>query len=172
MTSVLIVAALTTAQPADPPALPAGWVGKWAGTLTITTDKGDPQELPMTLEVRPLADGGRYTWRLVYGDGEKRQTRDYELVAKPGKPGRFEIDEKNGIRLGARLVGTTLFALFQVGEAVIQSRYEQASEVLRVEMTAYTTRDPLATKPTAGGAEVKSPQLLSVQTAELKKVEK
>ena len=55
---------------------------------------------------------------------------------------------------------------------MIHSRYEQAGDVLRVEMTAYTTRDPLATKPTAGGAEVKSPQLLSVQVAELKKVEK
>ena len=172
MTGVLIVAALTAGQPADPPALPAGWVGKWAGTLTITTDKGDPQELPMTLEVRPLADGGRYTWRLVYGEGEKKQTRDYELVAKAGKPNRFEIDEKNGIRLGARLMGNTLYALFQVGEAVIHSRYEQAGDVLRVEMTAYTTRDPLATKPAGGGAEVKSPQLLSAQSAELKRVEK
>jgi hypothetical protein len=171
MTGVLILAAVATLQPADPPALPAGWVGKWAGTLTITKDTGDPQELPMTLEIRPLAEAGRYTWRLVY-DGEKKQTRDYELVVKPGKPGRFEIDEKNGIRLGARLVGTTLYALFQVGEAVIHSRYEQAGDVLRVEMTAYTTRDPLATKPTAGGAEVKSPPLLSVQTAELKRVEK
>jgi len=171
MTGVLIVAALTAGQPTDPPALPAGWVGKWVGTLTITTDKGDPQELPMSLEVRPLADG-RYTWRLVYGEGEKRQTRDYELVAKAGKPGRFEIDEKNGIRLGARLIGNTLYAIFQVGEAVIHSRYEQAGDVLRVEMTAYTTRDPLATKPTAGGAEVKSPQLLSAQSAELKKIEK
>jgi hypothetical protein len=172
MTGVLIVAVLTAAQPTDPPALPAGWVGKWAGTLTITTDKGDPQEMPMTLEVRPLADGGRYTWRLVYGDGEGKKTRDYELVVKPGKPGRFEIDERNGVRLGARLVGNTLYALFQVGEAMIHSRYEQAGEVLRVEMTAYTTRDPLATKPAGGGAEVKSPQMLSVQTAELKKVEK
>ena len=126
----------------------------------------------MTLEVRPLADGGRYTWRLVYGDGEGKKTRDYELVVKPGKPGRFEIDERNGVRLGARLVGNTLYALFQVGEAMIHSRYEQAGEVLRVEMTAYTTRDPLATKPAGGGAEVKSPQMLSVQTAELKKVEK
>lgn len=171
MTGVLIVAALAAAQPADPPALPAGWVGKWAGTLTINRDTGDPQELPMSLEVRPLADGSRYTWRIVY-DGEKKQTRDYELVVKPGKPGRFEIDEKNGIRLGARLVGTTLYALFQVGDAMIQSRYELTGDVLRVEMTAYTTRDPLATKPIAGGGEVKSPQLLSVQTAELKRAEK
>lgn len=171
MTGVLILAALTAVQPADPPALPAGWVGKWAGTLTITRDADDPREVPMSLEVRPRPEAGRYTWRLVY-DGEKKQTRDYELVAKPGKPGRFEIDEKNGIRLSARLVGTTLYAQFQVGEALIHSRYEQAGDVLRVEMTAYTTREPLATKPTAGGAEVKSPQCLSVQTAELKRVEK
>ena len=151
MSGVLILAALAAAQPADPPALPAGWVGKWTGTLTITRDTGDLQELPMTLEVRPLADAGRYTWRLVY-DGEKKQSRDYELVAKPGKPGRFEIDEKNGIRLGARLAGPTLYTLFQIPDAMIHSRYELAGNVLRVEMTAYATRDPLATKPTAGGA--------------------
>jgi hypothetical protein len=170
---VLLTVVAAAAQPpkAEPAGvLPALWYGKWAGTLVITRDGADPQEVPMALEVRPLADGARYTWRLHYAAAAKKQDRDYELVPKPGKPGRFEIDEKNGIRLEAKLVGGVLYSQFQVGEAVIHSRYERVGEVLKVEMTAYTSRDALATKPTGGGADVRSLQLLSVQLAELKRV--
>jgi hypothetical protein len=169
---LLTVAAAAAQSPKGDPAgaLPALWFGKWVGTLVITREGADPQEVPMTLEIRPLADGARYTWRLHYAAAAKKQDRDYELITKPGKSGRFEIDEKNGIRLEARLVGGALYSQFQVGEAVIHSRYERVGEVLKVEMTAYTTRDALTTKPTAGGADVRSLTLLSVQVAELKRV--
>jgi hypothetical protein len=161
--------AAATPPPKIPPLSPLrfGWVGKWTGTLVITPADGEPKSIAMELELAPLS-GDKYTWRLVYDDAGKRQVREYELVPKPDKPGRFEIDEKNGIRLGVTLTGNTLFSLFQVGESLIQSRYELAGDVLKVEMTAYSTKDPLSTKA-GGGVEVKSPRLMSVQRAELKR---
>src|SRR5207248_8500089 len=132
---------LAVAQPPKP-ALPAGWVGKWTGTLVVVPFGAERKSIGMELELAPLP-GDKYAWRLVYDDAGKRQVREYELVPKADAPGRFEIDEKNGIRLGVTLSGNTLFSLFQVGEALIQSRYELSGDVLKVEMTAYSTKDPL-----------------------------
>lgn len=172
MTPLLVVVGLALGQvpPVDEAALPAYWHGTWAGTLKVIPEKGDPHEMPMSLEIRPLADAARYTFRITYGEPGKGQVRDYELVPKKDKPGRFEIDEKNGIKVDARLNGAALHALFRVGGALIQSRYERIGDVLRVEMTAYDTAAPKVTKPTRGGMEVKSFPPLSVQFGELKRV--
>lgn len=170
--ALFLAATLVPAQPPkteELPVLPEVWYGSWAGTLRITKEKGETEDVAMGMDIRP-APGGKYTFRITYGDGAKKQVRDYELVPKPGKPGKFEVDEKNGIRLECRLVGNALYTLFQVGDALIQSRYERAGDVLKVEMTAYGMKDPLATKPAGGGPEVRSPHLLSVQVAELKRV--
>ncbi len=165
MVPALLLPLLLAAQPkAEEPTLPAAWYGTWTGTLTITRDKDDPEQIPMALEVRPL-DGGRYTFRITYGEGPKKQVRDYELVPKAGKPGRFEIDERNGIRIDARLTGGALDTLFQVGDSLIRSRYERTRDGLRVEITAFAVRDPLVTKPEKGGSEVRSFRVVSVQTA-------
>jgi len=165
------VLACAIAQPVESVPLPPHWFGLWSGTLRVMPEKGGGQELPMSLEIVPIRESGRYTFRLNYGpDGSK--LRDYELVPKKDRPGRFEIDEKNGIRLEARLTGDTLHATFQVGETIIQSRYERVGDLLRVEMTAVSLKDTTTTKPTAGGAEVKSFQVISVQTADLKRANK
>ncbi|MBY0513098.1 MAG: hypothetical protein K2P78_04205, partial [Gemmataceae bacterium] len=163
-TAILLSVALM--RPAEPPPLPPHWYGVWAGTLIVTPEKGDPKELPMALEIAPLVGTPRYTFRLTYGPPGTRP-RDYELVPKKDRPGRFEIDERNGIRLDARLTGDTLHATFQVSDALIQSRYERVGDVLKVEMTACAMKDPTVTKSTAGGAEVKAFAVVSVQTAEL-----
>lgn len=168
--AVVFAVAFAPAQPPKPePALPATWHGSWAGTLTITPDKGKPQEVFMGMDIRPVNDGAKYTFRITYGEGDKKQVRDYELVPKKDDPGRFEVDEKNGIRLETRLTGATLHSLFQVGDTLIQSRYERVGDVLQVEMTAYAGKDPLVTKADGTKAEVKSHRVLSVQTAALKR---
>jgi hypothetical protein len=171
MIPAALVVSLALAQPPEPTQLPPAWYGTWAGTLTVTPEKGDPRTVPMALEIAPIPDTNRYTFRLTYGP-EGTRPRDYELVPKKDKPGRFEIDEKNGIRLDAKLTGDTLHATFQVGDTLIQSRYERVGDVLKVEMTACTVKDPTVTKPTGSGAEVKSFAVVSVQTAELKRVGK
>lgn len=166
-----LLLACAFAQPPEAEPLPPHWFGIWTGTLTVTSEKGERQDLPMSLTIEPLRETGRYTFRLAYGP-EGSKLRDYELVPKKDRPGGFEIDEKNGIRLEARLTGVTLHATFQVGDTLIYSRYERIGDGLRVEMTAVSLKEPTTTKPTGGGAEVKSFPVVSVQTALLKRASK
>ena len=74
-----------------PPALPPAWHGTWAGILHISPASGEPKTVAMKLGIHPMG-GGRHTWTLAYGDGDKKDERTYELV--PGdQPGQFVIDE-------------------------------------------------------------------------------
>lgn len=168
--SLILIGLAGTPTAAEELPLPAAWHGTWAGTLSITRDKAEAEDIPMRLEVGPTDDAGRYTFRLTYGEGAKKQVRDYLLNAKAGKPGRFEIDERNGIRLDATLTGARLDTLFQVGDSLVQTRYELTKSGMKVEITAYSVREPLSTKPEKGGAEVRSYRVVGVQSAELKKL--
>jgi hypothetical protein len=167
---VFILACLLVQPPVADASLPSDWHGVWSGTLKIVPEKGEPRETTMTLELVPIAETDRLQFRITYGAGEAAQVRDYELVPKKDKPGRFEIDEKNGIKLDARLYSGTLYSAFQVGDVLIQSKYERTGEVIRVEMVVLGMKDVKATKPNGGGAEVKSFPVVTVQTAELKRM--
>jgi hypothetical protein len=175
---VLAGFALFTAAPALAPAadpkeaagLPATWQGSWKGTLKITPVKGAAQKVAMELHALPTRDNKANTWRIVYGSGEKRQTRNYELAPVANKPGKFLLDEKNGIVLDCRLVGSVLYSQFKVNDNLILSRYERRGESLLVEMVSYNTRSPRASDVKGGDIKVESYTLLSVQTAELRRL--
>jgi hypothetical protein len=166
----LLLSLLLVQPPAVEPAAFSDWFGVWAGRLKITPEKGEPRETTMMLELSPIGETGRFVFRITYGAGDSVQVRDYELVPKKDKPGRYEIDEKNGIKLEAKLIGGTLYSAFQVGDHVIQSKYERVGDVVRVETVAVGMKDAKGTKPTGGGAEVKSFPVVTVQSAELKRV--
>jgi hypothetical protein len=147
------------------------WQGVWKGTLKVSPLAGESQEVPMELHIQPIKDRSALQWQIVYGEGEKRLERDYELVPQEGKPGQFVIDEKNTVLIDARQVADVLYSQFQVGEYLISSRYERRRDRLFVEMTSYSLHEPRKT----GGAEkdpksgVLSYLLQSVQTAELRR---
>lgn len=161
-----LVLAVLFAQPKAEP-LPADWHGTWAGTLVVSGAKS--LEVPMTLSIKPL-DGGRVTWTVVRGEGDKKQELPYELVPVPGKPGQFEIDEKNGIRLSCRLSGDRLYELFKVGDQYIHAQHHRDGDVIRYELTSHSAKEPLATKPTGrGDIDVTAFEPLSTQYAVLKR---
>lgn len=111
---VLLIPAVAAA--ADKPALPAEWHGEWTGELVIFAPDGKTTTVPLTLIVKPFEKSDALTWKAIYGDGAKAVVKDYNLV--PGdKPGRFRIDEGNGIALDARLTGGVLTSVFEVGGA-------------------------------------------------------
>jgi hypothetical protein len=60
------------------PALPAEWHGSWAGKCR-NTGGGRDMRFPMGLQFLPLPEG-KFTFKTVYGSGEKKQVRDYELI--------------------------------------------------------------------------------------------
>lgn len=158
--SPLLLAAL--ALGADKPALPVDWHGTWAGTMVMTSPADKRTEVPVVMEIGPAKDGKGFTWKTTYGD--KQVVKDYVLVPDADKPGRFIIDEKNGIGLAARLVDGVLYSTFEVGGAVLTARYELREKGLRFEITSAKPA-----KEKTGDGKVQDYPVDVVQVVELKR---
>lgn len=166
---LVLLLSLQTSDPADITPLPAAWHGTWQGTLHINNGKSK-SEVAFKLAIKPL-DAARVTWHITYGEGDKANTRSYELVALPKKPGLFELDEKSGIRMQERLLGNKLYCLFRVSNTLLHTKHELVGDVIHYEITSFTEKDPLKTTFQKNDKiTVDSWQLMSVQSAELKRV--
>jgi hypothetical protein len=164
--------ALVPPGPDDPgrPTLPESWLGTYAGTFTI---EGDSAIEPFRGELRvaPIGEGPAVSWTIIYGEGDRRQVRPYELVPVDGQPGRFEIDEKNGVRIAMRLVGEDLLlGQFTVGDSLIVARYERSADAIRAELATFDAASPRSMRVEGAGLEVSSIPLRSVQRATLRRV--
>jgi hypothetical protein len=148
--------------------LPDEWYGRWTGTVKATSVDGKDSEFAMDLDIQPLKDSKGYQWKIVYGEGKKRQDRNYELIPQE-KANHFVIDEKNGLFIDAFLIGRTMHSHFQIGESLVPVRYERKGDLLIFSVTVYSTKDPRTTKLTKGEMEAKAHKLVTVQTAELRK---
>ena len=84
-TSLLLLIAPAGDGPAP---LPSSWHGTYAGMFSV---EGDSAVDPFRGELRiaPIEGSASVSWTLIYGEGEARQVRPYELVPVPGAPGRF-----------------------------------------------------------------------------------
>jgi hypothetical protein len=164
----ILAFAFTSTVLADEPAnaLPKAWHGHWKGKLVIHNEGGKETTVPMELIVKPK--GARYDWQIAYGEGEKKQTRAYELAVLD-KPGRFTIDEKNGIEIDARLVGSTMYCLFEVGGFLNDTRYRLEGDTLIFELTANSKKQSRTTSLTGSKTDVTSYAIPTVQRAELKR---
>lgn len=152
------------ARAADGPALPAPWHGTWRGTLTVTGPDDKPAAVPMALQIGPVPGTRDVTWAITYGEGAKAVVRGYVLQPDGDTPGRFKIDEKNGIVLAARLVDGVLYSPFAVGGAHLTARYELHGDVLRFEITS---AKPAPAK--TGDGKVQGFTVEVVQRADLKR---
>lgn len=155
---------LAFALAADKPALPEEWHGTWTGTMVMTNAADKRTEVPVVMEIGPAKDGKGFTWKTTYGDGDKQVVKDYVLVPDAERPGRFVVDEKNGIGLAARLVDGVMYSTFEVGGAVLTARYELREKSLRFEITS-----AMAAKEKTGNGQVQDYPVAVVQVAELKK---
>ncbi len=163
-----LAAVLATAVAAEP-SLPTDWHGVWEGRLTVYGPTGNVFTRPMTLQITPRRGAGGLTWRMTTEMSGQKNVRDYELIPEPGRPGRFRIDEKNGIRLNARLMGNVLYAYYKDGDILIGSRFERRGNGLLVELASVETRNPLTSVLRQDNIEIQSYRLGSVQVGELRK---
>jgi hypothetical protein len=184
--SLLLVVALCAQQLYADDAVknpfPAEWHGHWKGTLVISPARGKEQQAPMEILIRPIAkpevkpdaktEGESYDFHIIYGAGEKKQTRPYVLKPDPKTPGRFTVDEKNGIEIDGRLVNGTFYCPFQVGESINDTRYRLEGDTLVFELIVIDLKSAKTTKLQQKGGEgfeVKSYVPPVVQKAILKK---
>ncbi len=166
---VCLLGALSAPPSATGSALPDAWHGVWVGQLTVHTAKGKSFDRPIELKLLPVKGGQAYSWRMVTGIDNKTTVRDYELIPDPEKPGRFRLDEKNGIVLNAQLMGNALYSYFKDGDVLITARYELRGESLHVEMASVSMKDPLVSVIKEAQVEIQSYLLGSVQVGELRK---
>lgn len=161
---VLLLSHATLADDTKTTPLPAGWHGTWVGTLVVTGSSDKVSEVGVVLKVEPIKGTDEVTWVVTYGEGEKKLVKDYKLVPAAGKPGRFRIDERNGIVLDARLVNGVLDSHFEVGDSWLTTRYELRDGAMRFEVTS---AKPAVEK--TGDGKVQGYAVETVQAAELKK---
>ncbi len=110
---------------------PDDWEGDWKGTLNIWRPGGDTASTyPMELLVHPIPDSNRWTWVIVYGEGETRSPREYELVEIDAEKGIYQIDEKNGIYLNGYHIENAFRGQFSVMGSMITDAYERVGEEL------------------------------------------
>jgi len=138
---VLLIPALRVEDPAPAEKFPASWEGAWKGPC-ITVRKGKtPLRFPMELHVARREGKPGWTWRIVYGEGAKRQVRPYELVPVEGEPNHFVIDEKNSILIDAYFQDDTLRSRFRVADSSLEVTYARKGDTtLDVTITTFSAK--------------------------------
>ena len=153
-------------RPKTPKAtFPATWQGTWSGPSEVVRQGKTAMTFPTSLTIEPLEAEGRWTWTLVYGEGEQRQVRPYELVVVDAETGHYRIDEKNSIVLDAFLENDTLHSRFWVGDQVIEVQYRKTEASLTAQLTTYGAKPLVMTGGEGRVPPVGSYGLHSVQRA-------
>lgn len=140
------------------------WAGKWRGTLTNFPVRPDAKPIEVTVELGafPTANNVCTTWRTTYAEGGVvRQVKDYRLCRGTGPEDLF-IDEGNGVKLTARLIGEVLVSPFKYDNLLLISSLRLRGEVLEEEIL--TVDDKPATK----GIQLLSPR--GIQRLELRRL--
>jgi hypothetical protein len=129
-------AAPTTAEDDISGAFPDKWFGTWSGPFEIRMAGRPTTILPMSLRIEPIAESDRFTWEIIYGEGNAAQVRPYELVPVDAAQGRYQIDEKNSIILSAALFGRDLTSIFTVQGSLIVVRMRFEDDAIHYHITA------------------------------------
>jgi len=135
---------------------PQDFFGIYTGTLNIYAAKAT-QEIPMEFHLLPTEINEQYIYKLVYGEGEQRQERDYLLQPKDADLGIYEVDEQNGIILENRVVGNKMYTLFEVQESLLTTFITFEKDHLLFEIVYSDT----SKKETSGGQEEDVPVVTS-----------
>ena len=120
----------------EPTSPMASWEGKWMGKLTNVPAKPDAPQVDVTREIGafPTADNTCTTWKTTYSEsGSVKQVKDYKLCRGTGSADLY-IDEGNGVKLPARLLGDALVAPFKSGNILLVSTMRLRGEVLEEEI--------------------------------------
>lgn len=114
--------AQTRPQPTPTP-LP-DWAGTWRGTLVNLPQRPGAPVVEVTMDIGPFptADNTCTPWKTTYSEGGTvKGVKDYKLCRGTGPDDLF-IDEGNGVKLTARLIGNVLVAPFKYDNLLLISQ--------------------------------------------------
>ncbi len=112
------------------------WEGKWSGKLTNLPAKPNAPAVEVTREIGafPAADNTCTMWKTTYSEGGVvKQVKDYKLCRGVGSADLF-IDENNGIKLPAKLLGDSLVSPFKYDNTLLISTVRLRGDVLEEEI--------------------------------------
>jgi hypothetical protein len=104
---------------------PKDFVGVWSGELKIYKHSGKISlTLPMELRIDTTSKDSLWQWQISYFLSQKGpDIRSYFLRLKDSTTSDYEIDEKNGIVLHAKLFDNTLVSRFSVQNNLLLIKY-------------------------------------------------
>ena len=145
---------------------PEAYLGKYSGTLKIENIKG-LQEIPMEFHLLATDSIHKFDYIIVYGEGEKKQTRNYSLIKKEDRS--FAVDENNGIILLDSFFENTLYSIFEVNENLLTTfiSFKEDSVIWEVTFAPKNKQEVSYTKEDS--TKVISYPITSLQKAILKK---
>ncbi|MDJ0976174.1 MAG: hypothetical protein QNJ98_17065 [Planctomycetota bacterium] len=156
-------------EPAAEAVFPASWQGSWKGKAELIRGGKTAMQFAMELHVEPLEGSDGWTWRIVYGEGDKRQVRPYELLSVDAAAGHYRIDEKNSIEIESFLENDNLRSRFWVADNVIEATYARDGDTLTVTLTTFGAKPARMSGGEGRVPPVASYALRSVQRAVLRR---
>ena len=148
---------------------PDDYFGIYKGDLHISSEKGD-QNIPMEFHLLATDSVATYAYTLVYGEGEAKQIRSYNLIEKNKEKGTYVVDENNGIFLEIRVVDNKMYTLFEVQENLLTTFITFESGYLDFEIIfAPTTKQTTTYAEDEKKTEVISYPITTLQRARLQK---
>ena len=148
----------------EPKSAIANWEGKWKGKLVNVPAKPDatPVQVEREIGAFPTANNTCSTWKTTYSEaGVIKQIKDYKLCRGTGADDIY-IDEGNGTKLTARIVGDALISPFKYGNLLLISTVRLRGDVLEEEILT------IDDKPATTGVQPMNAK--SIQRIELKRV--
>ena len=99
-----------------------------------------PVEVTMEIGAFPMTDNACTTWKTTYSEGgEIKTVKDYKLCRGTGASDLY-IDEGDGVRLPARVIGEALVSPFKSGDTLLVSTMKMRGDVLEQEILTVDDR--------------------------------
>ena len=154
--AVICISNISIAQEEKDKIFPDSYFGIYKGDLMISSGKGQ-QNIPMEFHLLETDSLGKYDYTIIYGEGEKSQTRSYTLIEKDASTGNYILDENNGILLEAKVIFDKMFFIFEVNGSLITTYITYGDDQLVFEVVATQTKD----KTVSGGISEEIPEVYS-----------
>lgn len=119
------------------------WQGYYKGQCeVISPARGTLYQFPMSLEVGASVDN-KADWIVTYGEGARKNVRNYSLLTLNENLGHYAIDENNGVVIDQYLLNDEFLSLFEVGSTKLQVSYKLDSNgTIDVNMNTFSF-DPI-----------------------------
>lgn len=164
-----------TAERARPPVDPLLKLarGRWLGTCDIIVTGRTEPALSVEIEriTEPTGTPGEFTWTLIYRDASGEQVRPYVMRADPAVPGRYILDENNGILISNYLQGgNLLYSDFEVQGIRLRTRdlFKKNKYDFEIGIGATT---PEITSDLGDGFLIDSYRVLNTQKCSMRRVD-